>query len=153
MIIFMSCPNFSQPRIFLICHYEMFWQFIIEDNTKLLTFKELFPQKEMYFRLQTLDSIIPTNMHIFLLRFVWFIMIFYFTQVKCILTEHQVVVIFEHCELMCNILCFSFVEKCILQIQILCANAYTTLASSMLFTKMLLHAWLHSVFLWMAQRS
>ena len=38
-------------------------------------------------------------------------MIFYFTQVKCILTEHQVVVIFEHCEFMWNILCFSFVEK------------------------------------------
>ena len=36
---------------------------------------------------------------------------FFFTQVKCILTEHQVVVIIEHCELMCNILCFSFVEK------------------------------------------
>ena len=69
-------------------------------------------------------------------------MIFFFRQVKCILTEHQVVVIFEHCEFMCNILSFSIVEKMYI---ILCANAYATLASSMLFTKMLLHAWLHSV--------
>ena len=38
-------------------------------------------------------------------------MIFFFRQVKCILTEHQVVVIFEHCEFMCNILSFSIVEE------------------------------------------
>ena len=75
VIIFMSCPIFSQPRIFLICHYEMFWQFIIEDNTELLTFKELFSQKEMYFRLQTLDSITPTNM--------WCIYIIYFFIKVC----------------------------------------------------------------------
>ena len=72
---------------------------------------------------------------------------FYSSHRLNVLTEHQIVN-FEHCEFMCKILCFSFVE---IQIQKSCVNAYTTLASSMLFTKVLLHAWLHSVLLWMAQ--
>ena len=63
-----------------------------------------------------------------------YIFFIFFTQVKGILTEHQVVVIIKHCEFLCNILCFSFVEtKC--QCQKSCVSACTTLASRMLFTK------------------